>query len=77
MRALLLLTVSFLSGCRMPEGFVVTTSAYVEAERPEGRAVAKVELNYRPPAHATRDVAVAAATPAEVTLGAPLEIASR
>jgi hypothetical protein len=34
----------------MPAGIVVVGSAYVETDRPEGKAVAKVEVQYRPPA---------------------------
>jgi len=44
-----MLTLVCLAGCRGTTGsFVVTGSAYVESERPEGKAVAKVEVQYRP-----------------------------
>jgi len=45
-----------IAGCRtIPGGFVVTGSAYVETERPEGKAVAKVEVQYRPPVEMARN----------------------
>jgi hypothetical protein len=80
MRAILVFGILILAGCRSgPTGLVVTGSAYVESERPEGRAVAKVEVQYRPPnvpARETGMVAVAAAS-TPVSLGAPVEVLAR
>lgn len=50
MRALLIVCLMLITGCKtVPGGIVVSGSAYVEADRPEGRAVAKLEVQYRPP----------------------------
>ncbi|MEI7685380.1 MAG: hypothetical protein WCL32_10155 [Planctomycetota bacterium] len=56
MRTFLILTLVCLTGCRGTTGnIVVTGSAYVESERPEGKAVAKVEVQYRPAVDPARD----------------------
>jgi hypothetical protein len=63
----------------VPAGFVVVGSAYVETERPEGKAVAKVEVQYRPPT-TTPDMAIAGnrkVPTTEVTLGEPVAMALR
>jgi hypothetical protein len=81
MRTLALLCVLLGSGCRsVPAGIVVVGSAYVETDRPEGKAVAKVEVQYRPPT-TTPDVSLAAnrkvPTTTGVALAEPVEMATR
>ena len=50
MRRLLPLLLSLTAGCHTLGGsMTVVGSAYVESERPEGKAVAKVEVRYTPP----------------------------
>jgi hypothetical protein len=49
MRTLLILTSLLLMGCAHDSSLQVIGSIYCEAERPEGKAVAKVELRYTPP----------------------------
>lgn len=51
MRKLLLMSALLLSGCRTGlSGMTVVGSAYIESDRPEGKAVAKVEVHYDPSA---------------------------
>jgi hypothetical protein len=70
MRKLLIALAILVSGCRGgPGDYVVTGSAYVESERPEGRAVAKVEVQYRPPAE--KRIAIPTSAPTGASLGDP------
>ncbi len=48
MRLLLVLTSMMLVGCAHDSNFHVVGSVYCETERPEGKAVAKVEFRYSP-----------------------------
>ena len=71
MRKLLLAFTMVLCGCRGGSGeYVVSGSAYVESERPGEKAVAKVEVQYRPPTD-NRDSALLSMSPKAATLGAP------
>lgn len=78
MRALVVVCVLLSSGCRsMPSGLVVTGSAYVEAERPDGKAVAKIEVHYRPPVAMDRTIEFPHASlsrPPRASLGEPFEV---
>ncbi len=49
MRTLLILTSLMMIGCAHDTGIQVVGSIYCESDRPEGKAVAKVELRYTPP----------------------------
>jgi hypothetical protein len=75
MRNLLILSaVLFLCGCRGgPGDYVVSGSAYVESDRPGEKAVAKVEVQYRPSTetHDARDSALMSMSPKGASLGAP------
>ena len=48
MRLLLVLTSVMFVGCAHESNFQVVGSVYCETERPEGKAVAKVEFRYTP-----------------------------
>ncbi|CAN5559289.1 hypothetical protein BH10PLA2_BH10PLA2_18100 [soil metagenome] len=65
MRTLLILSSLAMIGCAHDAGIQVVGSVYCETERPEGRAVAKVEVRYTPPA-SEHEVARQAATKLEV-----------
>ena len=70
MRKLLIAFVILTCGCRGGPGeYVVSGSAYVESERPDGKAVAKVEVQYRPPTD-NRDSTLLSMSP-RASLGAP------
>jgi hypothetical protein len=63
-------------GCRGgPGDYVVSGSAYVESERPDGKAVAKVEVQYRPPTDKREEnhpsISPTGASPTGASLGAP------
>jgi hypothetical protein len=80
MRSILVFGVLFVTGCRGgPNGILVTGSAYVESERPEGRAVAKVEVQYRPPTIPVPESRIGAPAGASspVTLGGPEDVLAR
>ncbi len=50
MKRLIPLLAIFLIGCQTnAQYWTLTGSVYVESERPEGRAVAKMEVRYTPP----------------------------
>jgi hypothetical protein len=49
MRSLLIPTLLLIAGCAHDTGLQVVGSIYCETDRPEGKAVAKVELRYTPP----------------------------
>lgn len=50
MRLVVLLLLALTTGCQTTSSSLkVVASAYVESERPEGKAVAKVEVVYTPP----------------------------
>jgi hypothetical protein len=73
MRKILIALAMLASGCHGGPGeYVVTGSAYVESERPDGKAVAKVEVQYRPPAE-KREL-TATPTSAGATLGTPVSV---
>ena len=48
MRTLIILTSVFFVGCAHNSNLQIVGSVYCESERPEGRAVAKVEVRYTP-----------------------------
>ena len=48
MRAVIILTSIFFVGCAHNSNLQIVGSIYCESERPEGRAVAKVEVRYSP-----------------------------
>ena len=48
MRTLVILTSIFFVGCAHNSNLQIVGSVYCESERPEGRAVAKVEVRYTP-----------------------------
>ena len=56
MKGFILLLALVTTGCQtFGSNLTVVGSAYVESERPEGKAVAKVEVRYTPPARRTLD----------------------
>jgi hypothetical protein len=70
MRKLLIAFVILTCGCRGPGEYVVSGSAYVESDRPDGKAVAKVEVQYHPPTD-NRDANLLSISPKGASLGAP------
>jgi hypothetical protein len=70
MRNLLIVFVILMCGCRGPGEYVVSGSAYVESDRPDGKAVAKVEVQYHPPTD-NRDANLMSMSPKDAWLGAP------
>ena len=70
MRKILIGFAILLCGCRGGSGeYVVSGSAYVESERPDGKAVAKVEVQYRPnDNHESNSLSL---SPKGASLGAP------
>jgi hypothetical protein len=71
MRKLLLIFVVLMCGCRGgPGDYVVSGSAYVESDRPGEKAVAKVEVQYRPPTE-NHDAALLSMSPKGASLGTP------
>ena len=73
MRKLLITFVLLAAGCRGgPGDYVVTGSAYVESDRPGEKAVAKVEVQYRPPEK--RDLSATPVSSAGATLGHPVPV---
>jgi hypothetical protein len=70
MRKLLIGFAVLLCGCRGgPGDYVVSGSAYVESDRPDGKAVAKVEVQYRPPTD-NRDATLLSLSPKGAAHGA-------
>ena len=71
MRKLLIGITLLLCGCRGGPGeYVVSGSAYVESDRPGEKAVAKVEVQYRPPTD-NREGTLLSMSPKGASLGAP------
>ena len=50
MKYVLALALALTGGCKAAGNLVVVGSASLESERPEGKAVARVEVRYTPPA---------------------------
>jgi hypothetical protein len=73
MRKLLIpFALMMLCGCRGgPGDYVVSGSAYVESDRPGEKAVAKVEVQYRPPVD-KREETLLSISPKGASLGAPV-----
>ena len=73
MRNILIGFAILLCGCRGgPGDYVVSGSAYVESDRPDGKAVAKVEVQYRPPEK--RELTATPVSSAGATLGHPVPV---
>ncbi|HYT91941.1 MAG TPA: hypothetical protein VEL76_24720 [Gemmataceae bacterium] len=54
-------------GCKSLESVTVVGSAYVETDRPEGKAVAKIEIRYTPPGNTSRTAEGTAAKDRQTT----------